>query len=135
MIISQTKTPFLGVVFNGDHDFEGPRSLKAHLDTVKYKPTAPHGPPPYLDYSHFLLAANTQWSLARLCSGLAGHVLTLPSEARPGPKRELHFTFRFRHAEGRDSVVIGTPPRLWYIEAGEGSWRVSRRSGPSECGC
>ena len=34
MIISQPKTPFLGVVFDGDHDFEGPRFPKAHLDTV-----------------------------------------------------------------------------------------------------
>ena len=34
MIISQPKTSFLGVVFDGDHDFEGPRSPKAHLDNV-----------------------------------------------------------------------------------------------------
>eukprot|EP00964_Phaeocystis_antarctica_P074370 scaffold45716_cov53-Phaeocystis_antarctica.AAC.1 len=33
-MISQPKTPFLGVVFDGDHDFEGPRSPKAHFDTV-----------------------------------------------------------------------------------------------------
>ena len=41
MITIQLKTSFLGVVFDGDHDFEGPRASKAHLDTVKYKPTAP----------------------------------------------------------------------------------------------
>ena len=35
---------FLGLGFYGDHDFEGSRAPKAHLDTVKYKPTAP--PPP-----------------------------------------------------------------------------------------
>ena len=34
MIISQPKTSFLGVVFDGDHDFEGPRAPKARLDTV-----------------------------------------------------------------------------------------------------
>ena len=34
MIISQPKTSFLGVVFNVDRDFEGPRAPKAHLDTV-----------------------------------------------------------------------------------------------------
>ena len=34
MIISQPKIPFLGVVFDVDHDFEGPRAPKAHLDTV-----------------------------------------------------------------------------------------------------
>ena len=34
MIISQPKTSFLGVVFDGDRDFEGPRAPKAHLDTV-----------------------------------------------------------------------------------------------------
>ena len=34
MIISQPKTSFLGVVFDGDHDFEGPRAPKAHLGTV-----------------------------------------------------------------------------------------------------
>ena len=34
VIISQQKTSFLGVVFDGDHDFEGPRAPNAHLDTV-----------------------------------------------------------------------------------------------------
>ena len=34
MILSQPKTSFLGVVFDGDHDFVGPRSPKAHLDTL-----------------------------------------------------------------------------------------------------
>ena len=34
MIISQTKTSFLGVVFDVDHDFEGPRASKAHPDAV-----------------------------------------------------------------------------------------------------
>ena len=34
MIISQPKTSFLAVVFDVDHDFEGPRAPKAHLDTV-----------------------------------------------------------------------------------------------------
>ena len=34
MINSQQKKSFLGVVFDVDHDFEGPRAPKAHLDTV-----------------------------------------------------------------------------------------------------
>ena len=34
VIIIQPKTLFLGVVFDVDHDFEGPRAPKAHLDTV-----------------------------------------------------------------------------------------------------
>ena len=34
VILSQHTTPFLGVVFDGDHDFEGPRFPKAHLGTV-----------------------------------------------------------------------------------------------------
>ena len=34
VIISQPKTSSLGVVFDVDHDFEGPRAPKAHLDTV-----------------------------------------------------------------------------------------------------
>ena len=34
MIIIQPKIPFLGVVFDEDHDFEGPRFPKTHLDTV-----------------------------------------------------------------------------------------------------
>ena len=34
MIISQPIFRFVGVVFDGDHDFEGPRDPKAHLDTV-----------------------------------------------------------------------------------------------------
>ena len=33
MIIIQPKKMFLGVVFDVDHDFEGPRAPKAHLDT------------------------------------------------------------------------------------------------------
>ena len=37
MILSQPKNPFLGVVFDVDHDFEGPRAPKAHLDTAKEK--------------------------------------------------------------------------------------------------
>ena len=34
LITSQPKNMFLGVVFDGDHGFEGPRAPKAHLDTV-----------------------------------------------------------------------------------------------------
>ena len=34
VIISQPKTWSLGVVFDVDHDFEGPTAPKAHLDTV-----------------------------------------------------------------------------------------------------
>ena len=64
MIIIQPKTSFLGVVFDVDHDFEGPRAPKAHLDIVKYKPVTSPGqalyspvpspvmmrpPPPYVD--------------------------------------------------------------------------------------
>ena len=46
VINSQPKIPFLGVVFDVDHDFEGPRAPKAHLDTVKYKPVTSPGTPP-----------------------------------------------------------------------------------------
>ena len=46
MIISQQKTSFLGVVFDVDHDCEGPRAPKAHLDTVKYKPVESPAPSP-----------------------------------------------------------------------------------------
>ena len=34
ILISRKTTSFLGVVFDVDHDFEGPRASKAHLDTV-----------------------------------------------------------------------------------------------------
>ena len=34
VIISQPNTSFLGMIFDVDHDFEGPRSPRAHLDTV-----------------------------------------------------------------------------------------------------
>ena len=34
VVISQPIFRFLGVIFDGDHDFEGLRSLRAHLDTV-----------------------------------------------------------------------------------------------------
>ena len=34
VIISQPIFRFLGVIFDGDHDFEGLRSPRAHLDTV-----------------------------------------------------------------------------------------------------
>ena len=34
VIISQPIFRFLGVIFDLDHDFEGPRAPKAHLDTV-----------------------------------------------------------------------------------------------------
>ena len=37
VIISQPIFRFLGVIFDGDHDFEGPRSPIAHLDTVLRK--------------------------------------------------------------------------------------------------
>ena len=36
-IISQPIFRFLGAVFDVDHDFEGPRAPKAHLDTAKEK--------------------------------------------------------------------------------------------------
>ena len=41
VIISQTIFRFLGVIFDGDHGFEGPRSPKSHLDTVLRKPVTP----------------------------------------------------------------------------------------------
>jgi len=47
VIISQPIFRFLGVIFDGDHDFEGPRSPTAHLDTVLMKPVTPPGHPPY----------------------------------------------------------------------------------------
>ena len=34
VIISQPKNSFMGVIFDVDHDFEGPRSPRAHLGTV-----------------------------------------------------------------------------------------------------
>ena len=34
MILRQPILRFLGVIFDGDHDSKGPRSPKAHLDTV-----------------------------------------------------------------------------------------------------
>ena len=40
VIISQLKKMFLGVVFDVDHDFEGPRAPKAYPDTVLNKPVA-----------------------------------------------------------------------------------------------
>jgi len=46
-MISQPIFRFLGVIFNGDHDFEGNRSPKAHLDTVLRKPVTPPDHPPY----------------------------------------------------------------------------------------
>ena len=46
MIISEPKTSFLGVVFDVDHDFEGPRAPKAHLDTVNTN-LLDHLPPPF----------------------------------------------------------------------------------------
>ena len=51
MINSQPKTSFLGVVFDVDHDFEGPRAPKAHLDTVNrnlsHHLAPPRSPPAY----------------------------------------------------------------------------------------
>ena len=46
VIISQPKTSFLGVVFDVDHDFEGPRAPKAHLDTVN-RNLSHHLAPPF----------------------------------------------------------------------------------------
>ena len=46
VIISQTKTSFLGVVFDEDHDFEGPRAPKAHLYTVNRNLSHHLGTPP-----------------------------------------------------------------------------------------
>ena len=40
VIISEPKRP-LGVIFDEDHDFKGPRAPKAHLDTVLTKPVTP----------------------------------------------------------------------------------------------
>ena len=40
VIISESKRP-LGVIFDEDHDFKGPRAPKAHLDTVLTKPVTP----------------------------------------------------------------------------------------------
>ena len=44
------------MVFDVDHDFEGPRAPKAHLDTVKYKPvTSPGTPYPPHGHAYLLL--------------------------------------------------------------------------------
>eukprot|EP00964_Phaeocystis_antarctica_P030736 scaffold17386_cov63-Phaeocystis_antarctica.AAC.1 len=47
MIIRQPIFRFLGVIFDGDHEFGGPRSPIAHLDTVLRKPVTPPGHPLY----------------------------------------------------------------------------------------
>ena len=44
-MISQPIFRFLVAVFDVDHDFEGPRGPKAHLDTVLAKPVTPPGHP------------------------------------------------------------------------------------------
>ena len=46
VIISQPIFGFLGVVFDGDHDFEGLRSPRAHLDTVLRNLLSHPRPPP-----------------------------------------------------------------------------------------
>ena len=53
-MIIQPKTSFLRVVFDGAHDFEGPRAPKAHLDTVKYKPVT--SPPLTIDIFSFIVS-------------------------------------------------------------------------------
>ena len=47
VIISQPKTSFLGVVFDVDHDSEGPRAPKAHLNTVNTN-LSHHPRPPFI---------------------------------------------------------------------------------------
>ena len=56
VIISQPKTSFLGVVFDVDHDFEGPRAPKAHLDTVN------------TNLSHHLVTPRTLFAIGALSS-------------------------------------------------------------------
>ena len=70
MIISQPKTSFLGVVFDVDHDFEGPRAPRAHLDTVLTKSVTPPGHPPYAREG---LRTACRYA-AGLSSAHAGHV-------------------------------------------------------------
>ena len=38
----------MGVIFDVDHDFKGPRAPKAHLDTVLTKTVTPPAQAPYL---------------------------------------------------------------------------------------
>ena len=64
MINSQPKIPFLGVVFDVDHDFEGLRAPKAHLATVLTNPVTSPGQALYsggtqvhLEGSRMLVAA------------------------------------------------------------------------------
>ena len=81
MIISQKKTSFLGVVFDVDHDFEGLRAPKAHLDTVKYKPVASPGTPLYIRaescigaYRRGLIHAKKDRDTCQKKSACIGHV-------------------------------------------------------------
>ena len=50
-ILIQPIFRFLGVIFDGDHDFEGPRSPKSHLDTVLRKLVTPPGRAPFIGKS------------------------------------------------------------------------------------
>ena len=59
MIISQPKTSFLGVVFDVDHDFEGPRAPKAHPDTVLINLSHHLGTPFNMDMD---MDAHAAWS-------------------------------------------------------------------------
>eukprot|EP00964_Phaeocystis_antarctica_P016981 scaffold9347_cov64-Phaeocystis_antarctica.AAC.1 len=52
VIISQPIYRFLGVIFDGDHDFEGLRSPIAHLDTV-LRNLLSHPRPPRTRAHHF----------------------------------------------------------------------------------
>ena len=59
MIISQPIFRFLGVIFDEDHDFEGLRSPRAHLDTVLRNLSRHLGTPRRLGAASLLLARYT----------------------------------------------------------------------------
>ena len=61
MIISQPKTSFLGVIFDVDHDFEGRRAPKAHLDTVMTKPVTSPGQALYRTHPRPTRTAQAHW--------------------------------------------------------------------------
>ena len=68
VIISQPILRFLGVVFDVDHDSEGPRAPKAHLDTVMTTLSSHLGRPRRGNPRRFSL--NTPNKIVRLSSKL-----------------------------------------------------------------
>ena len=130
VIFIQPEIPFLGVIFDEDHDFEGPRAPRAHLDTVLTKNLSHH-----LRRLPLMFNCRTRY-FTHLSSHIKyakmhNHKETSPAQHPTHTPRQTAATPGFRERESESSArffFLLFSPHFKLIKVFTSTWTSPRRS-------